>query len=91
MLIRFYLILINLAAFALFGLDKRYAKRHKWRIPEKTLLLAAVLGGAPGAMAGMYLFHHKTRKWPFSIGIPLILVLQVIAGIWLLQQIAVLP
>ena len=79
-----YLVLINLAAFVLMGLDKRKAKKNLWRIPEKTLFLSAILGGSAGAIAGMYVFHHKTRHWYFVIGMPLILVLQIGLGIWLI-------
>ena len=73
-----YLLLINIAAFALFGADKRKARRNAWRISEKALFLSAVLGGSLGAMIGMRLFHHKTKHWYFVIGIPAILVLQII-------------
>ncbi len=79
-----YLVLINLAAFVLMGLDKRKAKKNLWRIPEKTLFLSAILGGSAGAIAGMYVFHHKTRHWYFVIGMPLILVIQIGLGIWLI-------
>ena len=73
-----YLLLINIAAFALFGADKRKARRGDWRISEKGLFLSAVLGGSLGAMIGMRLFHHKTKHWYFVIGIPTIFVLQII-------------
>ena len=76
-----YLLLINIAAFALFGADKRKARRGDWRISEKALFLSAVLGGSLGAMIGMRFFHHKTRHWYFVIGIPAILVLQIIGCI----------
>ena len=79
-----YLVLINLTAFGLMGLDKRKAKKNLWRIPEKTLFLSAILGGSAGAIAGMYVFHHKTRHWCFVIGMPLILVIQIGLGIWLI-------
>lgn len=55
--------------------DKHKAKRHQWRVPEPTLLLAAFLGGCIGAMAGMALFHHKTRKTKFRVGVPAAVVL----------------
>ena len=79
-----YLVLINLAAFVLMGLDKRKARKNLWRIPEKTLFLSAILGGSAGAIAGMYVFHHMTRHWYFVIGMPLILVIQIGLGIWLI-------
>ena len=74
-----YLILANLAALLLMGLDKSRARRHRWRIPERTLFLSAVLGGSAGAIAGMWLFRHKTRHWYFVLGMPAILALQVAA------------
>lgn len=71
-----YIILINLAAFALMGIDKRRAVRHAWRISEKTLFLSAFLGGSLGALLGMRTFRHKTRHRYFVYGIPAILILQ---------------
>ena len=65
-----YLLLVNLAAFVLMGLDKRRARRDKWRISEKTLFLPAVLGGSLGSIAGMRLSHHKTKHWYFRYGLP---------------------
>ncbi len=70
--------MINIAAFALFGADKKKARRGDWRISEKALFLSAVLGGSLGALIGMRLFHHKTKHWYFVIGILAILVLQII-------------
>ena len=74
-----YLAAINLVAFAAFGIDKRRARIGAWRIPEKTLLLLAVLGGSVGAWLGMTTFHHTTRKPLFSVGVPVILLLQIAA------------
>ena len=78
-----YLLAVNLAALCVFGLDKRRARRDEWRIPEKTLFLLALAGGSIGALAGMCIFHHKTRKWYFRFGIPAILALQLLAALWL--------
>lgn len=72
-----YLVIINITAFAAYGADKQKAKKGKWRISENTLLLLAVLGGSIGAICGMKLFHHKTKKAAFSVGLPVILVLQI--------------
>jgi len=72
----FYLIGINLAACFAMGIDKRKAKRHSRRIPEKVLFLFPLLGGSIGGLVGMYLFHHKTRHWYFRFGFPLILAVQ---------------
>ena len=71
-----YLIVLNLLAFLLMGLDKAKARRHRWRLPEKTLFLSAILGGSIGAIAGMQLFRHKTKHASFRIGMPCILILQ---------------
>lgn len=60
--------------------DKRKAKRGAWRIPEATLMWAAVLGGSIGSLAGMYTFRHKTKHPKFTIGIPVILAIQIIAA-----------
>ena len=76
-----YLILMNLIGFGLMGVDKQRARRRDWRIPEKILFGAALLGGSVGAWAGMYLFHHKTRHWYFVVGMPLILAVQA-ALVW---------
>ena len=76
-----YLILMNLIGFGLMGIDKQRARRRVWRIPEKVLFGAALLGGSVGAWAGMYLFHHKTRHWYFVVGMPLILAVQA-ALVW---------
>ena len=69
-LLLFYLLCVNGAGFLLMGLDKRRAKRGQWRIPEKTLFLPPLLGGTPGAIAGMHVFHHKTKHWYFRFGLP---------------------
>lgn len=73
-----YLIVINLIAFFAMYLDKRKAKYGKWRIPEQTFFVLALIGGSIGAIAGMYTFRHKTKKLRFSIGFPVILILQII-------------
>jgi uncharacterized membrane protein YsdA (DUF1294 family) len=78
--IRIILVLIgvNIIAFLMYGADKYRATRKKWRIPEKVLIGIALCGGSAGALLGMYVFHHKTRKNKFRIGIPLIFVAQII-------------
>lgn len=78
-----YLILINLAAWGLMGADKHRARKHAWRIPERTLFAVALLGGSLGAILGMYLWHHKTKHWYFVIGMPLILVAQILVCVWI--------
>ncbi|MCD8097228.1 MAG: DUF1294 domain-containing protein [Lachnospiraceae bacterium] len=73
-----YFIIINLVGFALMGMDKRKARKHLWRIPEKTLFLASIIGGSVGTLLGMYVFHHKTKHWYFVVGMPLILIIHII-------------
>ena len=73
-----YLLIINLITFTVYGIDKRRARKDRWRVPEKTLFLLAILGGSIGAWAGMRVFHHKTKHWYFRFGIPAIFVLQVV-------------
>ena len=87
MLLVYWLILVNLAAFILYGTDKSYAKKGKRRIPEKTLLLWAFLGGSIGAFLGMKVFHHKTLKPKFAVTVPVLMVLElVICGFCLFQN-----
>ena len=81
-----YLIIINLLAFLLMGLDKRKAKRHKWRIPEKTLFLSAIIGGSIGALLGMQVFRHKTKHASFRIGMPCILIVQLGLAVYILSR-----
>ena len=76
-----YILSVNLGGFIAFFIDKKRAVRSKWRIPEVTLLTIALLGGAIGCYLGMKLFHHKTLKPLFYIGIPVIIALQVVAFI----------
>ncbi len=63
-------------------IDKRRAQRHAWRIPEKTLMIIAALGGGIGTIAGMYIFRHKTQKIAFVVGMPLILIVEIIAFVY---------
>lgn len=78
-----WLAAMNLTAFCMMGLDKIFARRRMRRIPEAVLFLPAVLGGAAGGWAGMYLFRHKTRHWYFVAGMPLLLACHVVLGLWL--------
>ena len=71
------LMVMNLAAFALMGIDKAKAKAGAWRIPEKTLFLVTALFGGLGGTLGMYFFRHKTQHWYFKYGFPALLVIQV--------------
>ena len=79
-LIYWYLAIINIVVLVVYGGDKLFAKLGGWRVPEKILLLFALLGGSVGALLVMQIFRHKTRHLKFRYGVPLILLLQ-IAGI----------
>jgi uncharacterized membrane protein YsdA (DUF1294 family) len=72
---------MNIIGLLVMGVDKAKAKKHAWRIPEKTLFLVSVLGGSVGTWAGMYLFRHKTKHWYFVIGMPAILVVQIVIAV----------
>lgn len=78
-----YLIVINIIGFYVMWSDKRKAQKGKWRIPENTLFLITALGGGIGTIAGMYTFRHKTKKLKFTIGLPAILILEIILLIYL--------
>ena len=71
-----YLVIINIIAFIVYGIDKLKAKRGKWRITEATLLLLAIIGGSIGAWCGVKVWHHKTLHGKFRYGIPLIMAVQ---------------
>ena len=76
--ILWYLILINILTFIFFGIDKYKAINKKYRISIVTLLLLAGIGGSLGALSAMYIFRHKTKKDYFTVGIPLIIVMQIV-------------
>lgn len=75
-----YVVSMNILGVAVMGIDKYKAQHKLWRIPEKTLFLVSILGGSIGTWAGMYLFHHKTKHWYFVVGMPSILVIQIVLG-----------
>lgn len=81
-----WLIAINLVTFAVYGADKRRARRGAWRVPEKTLFLLPLLGGSVGALLGMRVFRHKTKHWYFVWGVPAILLAQAALAVWLLYR-----
>ena len=78
-----YLSLINALALLLMLADKQRAKKYRWRIPESVLLASAALGGSLGALLGMWLFRHKTRKAKFFVTVPLLLAAQCALLYWL--------
>lgn len=81
-----YLCAINVVAFLAYGLDKQKARMKRWRIPEKVLLGLAAAGGSVGAYTGMKMFHHKTQKVKFSVGVPVIFLIQAVAAVYLLYK-----
>lgn len=80
-----YLAVMNVIGVAVMWSDKRRARLHRWRIPEKVLFGVSLLGGSAGTWAGMYLFRHKTKHWYFVVGMPLILVCQAALTIYLVH------
>jgi uncharacterized membrane protein YsdA (DUF1294 family) len=81
----YYLIVINILTFAVYGIDKWKARQGSWRISEATLLMLAVIGGTIGALLGMQVWRHKTMHLKFKYGLPLILLAQ-IALIYLISE-----
>lgn len=82
-----YLLVISLISVVLTVVDKRRAQAGRWRVPEATLLLFSILGGSVAMLITMKKIRHKTKKVKFMVGIPLILIAQVIliAFLWVRQ------
>ena len=80
-----YLVAVNLIGFAIMGIDKYRARKRAYRIPEATLFTVAIIGGSIGSILGMYTFRHKTRHRSFTIGMPAILILQIILVILIMS------
>ena len=78
-----YLLIITAASFLLMLIDKQKARKKQWRIPERTLFLSAILGGSIGTLGGMYAFRHKTKHLSFTLGIPVILMVQIAIFIYI--------
>ena len=81
-----YIIIVNILAFCLYGIDKSAAVKQKQRIPNRVLLLIAAFGGSLGALAGMYIFRHKTKKWYYTITVPVLLMIQIVGAVMLLSS-----
>lgn len=81
-----WLIIINIITFVVFGIDKKKAIDGKFRISELTLFVLSLLGGSLGGFIAMHTFHHKTKKWYFKFGIPLILIAQVLLIIFIAKK-----
>ena len=82
-----YFVCINVITFLTYAIDKDRARKGKWRIRESVLLGLCVVGGTLGGLLGMRLYHHKTKKPKFYIGVPTILVMQIAMFIWVLYGI----
>lgn len=80
----YYFMLINIVTFVVYGLDKYKARHQQWRIPEKTLLLLAGVGGAIGAYSGMLTFRHKTKHRQFNILVPLFALIWIVVAYYVL-------
>lgn len=85
LIIGIWLAAANILCFSLMGLDKSRAKRGMWRVKERTLILLAIVGGSLGGLLGMAVFHHKVNKTAFSLGLPLILAIELAAAYWILK------
>ena len=84
--ILYYLIAINVITLLTYGIDKLKAKKGKWRIPESTLLLLAIIGGSIGAWLGIKVWHHKTLHKKFKYGIPLIVIAQIAIVFYIFRE-----
>ena len=82
----YLLLAINVITFIVYGIDKLKAKKGKWRIPEATLLLLAIVGGSIGAWCGMKVWHHKTLHKKFKYGIPLIVITQIAITVYIFRE-----
>ena len=85
-----YLLFINIIGFLAMGIDKFKAQKGWWRIPEATLMTLCLLGGRVGTIAGMYTFRHKTKKMKFTIGMPTILIVEIITIIYIVVKYIIL-
>ena len=86
-----YLLIINVVAFFVYGIDKYKTKHDKWRIPEAVLLLLAAIGGSIGVWCGLKVWHHKTMHKKFKYGVPVIFILQVVLAVWIINKMAQTP
>ena len=84
----YFLIAVNVIAFALMGIDKFLAKQHLRRVPEKVLFSFAIVFGGVGGTLGMYSFRHKTKHWYFAVFFPVLAILQVALSVWLFASAA---
>lgn len=76
-----YMVVMNIVGFLVMGADKMKARKHRRRVPERSIFIISIISGSVGVLAGMYTFRHKTRHMKFVIGIPVIIAAQIIVGI----------
>ena len=81
-----YLLIVNALGFYMMWSDKRKAIKDAWRTPERNFFIVALIGGSVGCWAGMQTFRHKTKHIKFTVGIPMILLLQIMAVLWITGQ-----
>ena len=84
-LLAYYIVFINLLGIILMFLDKRKAVKNRWRISENTLMLTALIGGALGILIDMYAFRHKTKHKKFTIGVPVLLIVNILCIIMIIK------
>ena len=84
-LLAYYIVFINLLGIILMFLDKRKAVKNRWRISENTLMFTALIGGSLGCLIGMYIFRHKTKHKKFTIGIPVLLIVNILCIIMIIK------
>lgn len=84
--LQIYILLVNIAAFLIMGIDKHRAQRNKWRISESSIFAAGIIGGALGIYFGMSFFHHKTKHLKFTLGIPMEVILNIVMFGYILQK-----
>lgn len=87
--ITIYIVIINIITYIIYAYDKHQAKKHKWRVRESTLLILALLMGSIGALTAMYTLRHKTKHRKFTLGIPLLLIINIL--ILILMKVYILP
>lgn len=80
-----YLVIINAVGFLIMLIDKRKAQKNLWRIPERTIMFTAVSGGSLGVLLGMHMFRHKTKHLKFTMGVPIILAVQILIAVFTLM------
>lgn len=81
-----YIVIINITGFIIMGIDKKRAIKHMWRVPEKTLFLTALFGGSLGILLGMKNFRHKTKHLTFCVGIPAIILVQILIVLYIIKN-----